>query len=141
MTTGSLESGRAVPCNLGREEGEESSGADARGCCCQRQDALSTGLKAGGSCQHSPRHKALTLFFVQPDSEHLVSPHAGLPAAPCPQQARRHTRTHTQPCRLESMQTYAAMNVKITSANMRVSQFMAFPSPCREEGVKCRPFI
>lgn len=38
------------------------------------------------------------------------------------------------------MQTYAAINVKITPANMRVSLFMAFPSPCREEGGQVQTF-
>lgn len=38
------------------------------------------------------------------------------------------------------MQTYAAINVKITSANMRVSLFTAFLSPCREEGGQVQTF-
>lgn len=38
------------------------------------------------------------------------------------------------------MRTYAAINVKITSANMRVSLFMAFPSLCREEGSQVQTF-
>lgn len=32
------------------------------------------------------------------------------------------------------MQTYAAINVKMTAANMRGSLFMAFLPPCRKEG-------
>lgn len=37
------------------------------------------------------------------------------------------------------MQTYAAINVKMTAANMRGSLFMAIPSLCGEEGrIKCK---
>lgn len=52
----------------------------------------------------------------------------------------RHTHAPAQPRRLESMRTYAAINVKITSANMRVSLFTIFPSLCREEGGQVQSF-
>lgn len=85
------------------------------------------GCRQGGADSAASRRRVLTLLFVQADSEHLV-PHA---RSRRPQRAQAHTRA--QPRSLESMQTYAAINVKITSANMRVSLFTAFSSPGREE--------
>lgn len=82
----------------------------------QRQDALSAGLQAGGSCRSVLWRLTASTCCLPP------------PAAACGR-----TRAGAQPRRSASMQTYAAISAKIASANISGSLFMGCPSPGREE--------